>query len=77
MPENQTGHPLGMSIKDVATRLGLHVQTIKRYIGDGTIQATKVGNKWRITEAAVQEYLDKRSNIPSGSDDGKLPSMAA
>ena len=55
--------PMGMTIKEVAARLGLHVQTIKRYIADGTIKATKVGNKWRITEAAVQEYLDKRSNI--------------
>ena len=76
MISNTPSHPLGMTIKEVAERLGLHVQTIKRYIADGTIQATKIGNKWRITEAAVQEYLDKRSNIPSEANK-KLPSRAA
>lgn len=56
-------HPIGMTIKETAARLGLHAQTIKRYIADGTLRATKVGNKWRVSEAAVQEYLQKRSNI--------------
>ena len=60
-----TQHPMGMTIKEVASRLGLHTKTIRNYIDKGVIRATKVGNKWRITEAAVQEYLDKRSNIQS------------
>lgn len=62
MPKEIIGETY-LDIKEVAMRLGLHVQTIKRYIADGTFKATKVGNKWYIKEVAIKEYLDKRSKI--------------
>ena len=52
-----------LSIEEAAARLELHPKTVRTYIKDKKLRATKVGNKWRITEAAIQEYLDRGSNI--------------
>lgn len=39
------------SVDDVAARLGLHVRTIRGYIRDGRLKATRIGKQYRIAPA--------------------------
>lgn len=42
--------------EQVATRLGLHVKTVRRYIRDGEIEAVKVGKRYRVTAKALEAF---------------------
>jgi excisionase family DNA binding protein len=53
-----TGSPrdLLFTPEQVATKLGLHVKTVRRYIRDGELEAVKVGKRYRVTAKALEEY---------------------
>ena len=42
------------SVKEVADIFKCHIDTIKRHIYSGDIQAVKVGRQWRISETEVE-----------------------
>jgi len=42
--------------EQVASRLGLHVKTVRRYIRDGELRAVKVGKRYRVTAKALEEF---------------------
>jgi excisionase family DNA binding protein len=42
--------------EQVATKLGLHVKTVRRYIRDGELEAVKVGKRYRVTAKALEEF---------------------
>lgn len=46
-----------LTTEEVAQRLHLHQNTVIRYIHDGKLPATKVGNAYRIKEAALAAFL--------------------
>lgn len=47
------------SIKDVATRLNLSVQTVWRYVQDGRLPAFKFGgSSYRISDEALQYFIN-------------------
>ncbi|OLR95021.1 helix-turn-helix domain-containing protein [Actinokineospora bangkokensis] len=39
-----------LSVEQVAERLGLHVRTVRGYIRDGKLRATRIGKQYRIAE---------------------------
>lgn len=41
----------------VAQRLSLSTETIRRYVRQGKLQSLKVGQQLRITEAQIQEFI--------------------
>jgi excisionase family DNA binding protein len=45
------------TISQVAGRLGVSVQTVKRRIEAGRIQARKEGQEWRIKESELLRYM--------------------
>jgi len=45
------------SVDQVAERLGLNPRTIRAYIREGKLEASRVGKQYRITEAAVRALL--------------------
>lgn len=45
-----------MSAEEIAERLNLHVRTVRGYIRDGRLPATKVGKQYRISAAAFAEF---------------------
>ena len=51
------------AVDEVAALLGLHVRTIRRFIGEGRLKATRVGRQYRIAETDLSELV--------GSDRGK------
>jgi excisionase family DNA binding protein len=43
------------TVEQVAERLQLHVETIRRQLKAGTLRGTKRGRQWRIPESALTE----------------------
>jgi excisionase family DNA binding protein len=46
-----------LSIPEVAQALRIHHTHVRRLIKTGEIRARKVGNVWRITPAALREFM--------------------
>ncbi|RZS29763.1 excisionase family DNA binding protein [Herbihabitans rhizosphaerae] len=41
---------------EVAARLGLHVRTVRNYVRDGRLKATRIGKQYRIARADLEEF---------------------
>jgi len=46
-----------MSVKAVAEHAGVSPKTVRRWIGGGSLSASKVGSQWRIREADMESFL--------------------
>ena len=44
--------------KEVSELLGIHLDTVRRYLREGKIKAIKLGNRWRIRESDLDKFLD-------------------
>lgn len=61
-----------LSVRDIATRLGLSAMTIYRLIHAGDIPAAQVGRSYRVSEEDLELYLgrvrtDGGTRVASGS----------
>ncbi|MFZ1879542.1 MAG: helix-turn-helix domain-containing protein [Gaiellaceae bacterium] len=52
------------SVRDVADRLGVHPETIRRLIHDGRLDAVRVGRVLRIDGRAVAGFVDRQRIKP-------------
>lgn len=55
-----------MTIQEACQRLGKSESTIRRWIRQGTLTATKVDDIWDIPESVVNDYLNDQ--VTKGSD---------
>ena len=48
-----------LTVEEVAERLQVHPETVRRWLRDGKLQGTRLGRRagWRITEAEYQRFL--------------------
>ncbi len=44
-----------LSVEEAAKALGVHVETIRRWLRDGTIKGIKFGRLWRIKKTEIVE----------------------
>lgn len=44
------------SVDQVAELLGLHVKTVRGYVRDGKLKATRIGKQYRIARADLEEF---------------------
>ena len=49
------------TVEDIAEKLKLSTETIRRYIRSGDIQVYKFGREFRIDEEAFENFLESRS----------------
>jgi excisionase family DNA binding protein len=49
-----------LSVDQVASRLGLHVRTVRRYVREGRLKAVRIGKQYRVT----REALDALTGTP-------------
>lgn len=54
-----------LKIVAVARRLGVSRWTVLRLIELKQIRATKIGSRWRISEADLVAYLEANANVPA------------
>lgn len=47
------------TLKDVAEMLHVSMTTIYRYVKEGRLTPAKIGNSYRVTEADLQEFVDR------------------
>ena len=52
-----------LSVDQVAKRLGLHVKTVRGYVRDGRLRATRIGKQYRI----AREDLDALTGRPASA----------
>lgn len=50
-----------LTVEEVARRLDLHEETIRRYLQRGLLKGVKFGNRggWRIKEGDLQAFIDR------------------
>jgi excisionase family DNA binding protein len=48
------------TVQEVAMLLKVHPKTIKNYIDSNKIKASWFGNRWRIKESAIKEFVNER-----------------
>ena len=54
------------TVEEAAERLKFSAPTVRRLLRTGEIAGVKFGpRQWRITEAALQEYVSKNSGKPA------------
>lgn len=49
------------TVEDIAEKLKLSTETIRRYIRSGDIEVYKFGREFRIDEESFQKFLESRS----------------
>lgn len=54
------------TVKQVAAKLNVHWQSVHNYIKRGELEAFKVGNGYRISNDAIEAFLENRK-VKSGS----------
>ena len=53
------------NLKEVVKLLGLNIQTIRKFIKEGKLKASKVGTHYIITDEAIKEFLKANEVKPS------------
>jgi excisionase family DNA binding protein len=57
------------SVREVAGRLGVHPETIRRLIHDGRLDAVRVGRVLRVHRQALDRFLARQRIKPSRERD--------
>lgn len=52
------------SVEDVAELLGLHVKTVRSYVRDGRLRATRIGKQYRIARSDLEEFTGQPASVP-------------
>lgn len=52
-----------MNLKQAAQRLAVHYQTVYRWVRDGELSAVKVGNRYEVSDAAIDQFLSRRASL--------------
>lgn len=53
------------NLKEVVQLLGLNIQTLRKFIKEGRLKASKVGTHYLVTEDAIKEYLKANEVKPN------------
>lgn len=51
-----------LTVAEIAELLKVHEQTVRDWLNDGDLEGIAFGGRtgWRVTERALQEFLDRR-----------------
>ncbi|WP_327683564.1 helix-turn-helix domain-containing protein [Kitasatospora sp. NBC_00458] len=60
------------SVEQVAELLGLHVRTVRGYVRDGRLRATRIGKQYRIARRDFESFTGAESEAPPAAEPGPL-----
>jgi excisionase family DNA binding protein len=72
--------PMWLSVKEVALRLGIHEQSVRRKIAAGEIPAMQLGGPGcalRVLEDELSSWLEEHRNSEEAAYEGKQPGGSA
>ena len=60
------GTEIWLSVGEVAERLRVHVETVRRWLRSGELRGAQLGGKsgYRITEDDLEAFMDQKYNRP-------------
>lgn len=50
-----------LTLDEVASMLRIKRRTVQKFIDNGTLEAVKVGGRWRVRPEAIEDYLVKNT----------------
>jgi excisionase family DNA binding protein len=58
------------TVEEVASRLGVHPETVRKWIKNGQLRATNLGGRagYRISKSALDQFLREREEQPKDDD---------
>lgn len=56
------------NLKEVVKLLGLNIQTIRQYIKEGKLKASKIGTHYMVTDEAIKEFLKANEVKPKTNE---------
>ena len=56
-----------LSTEDAAQRLGLHPETVRRFLREGVLRGVKIGRNHRIEESELAAYIERLKQAQNGS----------
>lgn len=56
------------TIDHIAQQLGMHHKTIRKFITEGKLNASKVGKQWRISTHDLRAFMEK-NNVKMGNEE--------
>ena len=56
-----------MDIRQASDYLGISPDTLYKYASEGFVPAFKLGNRWRFKRSRLDEWMDRQSEIQSGT----------
>ena len=67
-----------LTVNQVAERLQVNVQTVRRWLRNGELIGTPIGGRtgWRVAESEIQAFLDRR-RMARSDETGKAALVAA
>jgi excisionase family DNA binding protein len=66
-PERAYGEPMAdsrevMNIRQASQYLGVSPDTLYKYVGEQTIPAFKLGNRWRFKKSRLDQWMEEKSS---------------
>ena len=65
-----------MNLKEAAHELGVHYQTAYKWVRSGALTAIRVGGRYEISEAAIQQFQANRRSLVNDMQDARVPTRA-
>ena len=56
-----------LTTQDAAQRLGLHPETVRRFLREGVLHGVKIGRKHRIEESEIAAYIERLKTAQNGT----------
>jgi excisionase family DNA binding protein len=57
------------TVDEIAGLFHLHTRTVRRFIKEGRLKASKIGGQWRIREQDLREIIGEEPQIQKSSDE--------
>jgi len=58
-----------MSTRELALRLGVHGDTVRKYLREGQIKSIKIGGRYRVRELDLLNFIREREELHARLDD--------
>lgn len=52
------------TLTEIETVLGVTHRTLLTYVQTGKLKAHKIGGRWKVTKAALKEFIDANNGAP-------------